>query len=309
MCVFPETGKHVWRKEADSVVEWGTVFKGIDEGDGWVRVGTRYLPIKISNFNVLTPATDIWGQAPQDRQRNEDTRWASDCVRVEVEDVWGNTKYESTGTVAPGDRIKSMAVVYGNLKMDRDQSGLTPEEAYEEVWRAKRSMVEVEQAVYMTGRDENHEAHGKSQYTRRVGDGVQTRLLLDSGATSSVCPEAFCDHLPVQETHGSVRGHKFYVANGDTMKDLGLRKVRGLDSAGSRMNIHFVVCEGLERPLLSVAQLSDMGNLITLDKTRGWITNPGTGSKTKVMRRGGHYLVELWVHHPEEAPFHRLGNP
>eukprot|EP00411_Alexandrium_monilatum_P126434 CAMPEP_0175633674 /NCGR_PEP_ID=MMETSP0097-20121207/773_1 /TAXON_ID=311494 /ORGANISM="Alexandrium monilatum, Strain CCMP3105" /LENGTH=317 /DNA_ID=CAMNT_0016939239 /DNA_START=95 /DNA_END=1048 /DNA_ORIENTATION=+ len=34
---------------------WGTCVLGVDEGDGWLRVGTKYLPMECSGKCVLTP--------------------------------------------------------------------------------------------------------------------------------------------------------------------------------------------------------------------------------------------------------------
>ncbi|CAK0853637.1 unnamed protein product [Prorocentrum cordatum] len=34
---------------------WGTVVLGVDQGDGWLLVGSRYLPFHLKGATVLTP--------------------------------------------------------------------------------------------------------------------------------------------------------------------------------------------------------------------------------------------------------------
>jgi len=45
--------KNMHDKDENNIVEWGTVLDGIDENDGWARVGDRYLPMKFRGVNVL----------------------------------------------------------------------------------------------------------------------------------------------------------------------------------------------------------------------------------------------------------------
>lgn len=41
--------------DSSATAVWGITITGVDEGDGWVRVGERYLPISINGTQVLTP--------------------------------------------------------------------------------------------------------------------------------------------------------------------------------------------------------------------------------------------------------------
>jgi len=40
-----------------NIAPWGSIVIGVDEGDGWLRVGGRYLPIEINGAPVLRPST------------------------------------------------------------------------------------------------------------------------------------------------------------------------------------------------------------------------------------------------------------
>jgi hypothetical protein len=42
-------------KDAEQLAEWGSCVFGVDEGDGWFRVGSLYLPVQLGGVPVLTP--------------------------------------------------------------------------------------------------------------------------------------------------------------------------------------------------------------------------------------------------------------
>jgi hypothetical protein len=49
--------KTLWDKvPADFGAPWGSTVNGVDEGDGWLRVGRRYLPMEIGGAPVLSRA-------------------------------------------------------------------------------------------------------------------------------------------------------------------------------------------------------------------------------------------------------------
>jgi len=59
--------KHLHDKDGAELAEWGTLVLGIDQGDGWVKVGRRYLPTKLNGKNVITG--DIIGLPRPDAPR------------------------------------------------------------------------------------------------------------------------------------------------------------------------------------------------------------------------------------------------
>mmetsp|Transcript_76140 Transcript_76140/g.219971 ORF Transcript_76140/g.219971 Transcript_76140/m.219971 type:complete len:425 (+) Transcript_76140:104-1378(+) len=57
--------KHSWdRDHTISGPKWGTTVAGVDEGDGWIRVGTHYLPLDLGGTTVLTPRTEALRDGP-----------------------------------------------------------------------------------------------------------------------------------------------------------------------------------------------------------------------------------------------------
>mmetsp|Transcript_11240 Transcript_11240/g.30068 ORF Transcript_11240/g.30068 Transcript_11240/m.30068 type:complete len:1216 (+) Transcript_11240:115-3762(+) len=47
--------KNMDDKDFDELVEWGTTVVGVNVGDGWIQVGSRYLPFLVENVRVLFP--------------------------------------------------------------------------------------------------------------------------------------------------------------------------------------------------------------------------------------------------------------
>jgi hypothetical protein len=54
----------------------------------------------------------------------------------------------------------------------------------------------------------------------------------------------------------------------------------------------------VERPLVAVSHLSAAGNEVTFTKTGGEIVNIATGKKIKIQRKGGVYVLRMWVPGP-----------
>ena len=46
--------KDLGDKDDSRLAEWGSYVSGVDEGDGWFRVGSLYLPVKLRGVPVLT---------------------------------------------------------------------------------------------------------------------------------------------------------------------------------------------------------------------------------------------------------------
>jgi hypothetical protein len=52
--------KSLWDKvPAEFGAAWGTTVRGIDEGDGWLRVGHRYLPMEVAGAPVLARVDEL----------------------------------------------------------------------------------------------------------------------------------------------------------------------------------------------------------------------------------------------------------
>ena len=64
----------------------------------------------------------------------------------------------------------------------------------------------------------------------------------------------------------------------------------------------------IERPLIAVSALAKDGNVVELYQDRGKITHEDSGKVTSIERRGGTYVLRMWVPaNGAEAPFQRQG--
>jgi hypothetical protein len=115
--------------------------------------------------------------------------------------------------------------------------------------------------------------------------------VVDSGAEESVAPKGFF-RAPVLESPMSRVGGKYRAANGTRIANLGQQKVHFRTAEGHAVGMEFQVAE-VERPLISVAQLTSAGNSVVLGETGGSIVNAKTGKTIELVRRGGVYLLMM----------------
>jgi len=120
------------------------------------------------------------------------------------------------------------------------------------------------------------------------------RAVVDSGANESVTPPGLFAE-PIVPSAMSRAGLSYTSANGGEIPNLGRTTVRFATPAGQRMGIHFQVGEGLTQPLVSVAGLVDAGNVVTFDKTGGWIRSLQTGRRIRLPRDGNTFFLDMKV--------------
>ena len=116
---------------------------------------------------------------------------------------------------------------------------------------------------------------------------------MDSGAEESVAPPGFFA-APVVPSPMSRAGGKYRAANGARIRNLGQQKVAFSSAEGHQCAMPFQVAE-VERPLISVAQLTFAGHRVVLNATGGQIINVKSGKTIELVRRGGVYLLLMSV--------------
>jgi hypothetical protein len=102
-------------------------------------------------------------------------------------------------------------------------------------------------------------------------------------------------------------GRGYRAANGTGIKNLGQVDVPFATTEGHRCSILFQVAQ-VEQPLLSVAHLTANGNVVELGHTAGSVKNLSTGRTIALERRGGVYILKMFV--PDavaKLPFGRQG--
>ncbi len=143
-----------------------------------------------------------------------------------------------------------------------------------------------------------------SPETRAGGRIVEA--VVDSGAVHSVAPPgAFPGRTRPSPWSRAGRGYR--AANGTGIKNLGVVGVAFATAEGHRCNIPFQVAE-VEQPLLSVAHLTSAGNRVELGHTEGRIVNLTTGRSIALERRGGVYILRMFIADgAAQLPFQRQG--
>jgi hypothetical protein len=136
--------------------------------------------------------------------------------------------------------------------------------------------------------------------------GRVVEAVVDSGAVHSVTPPSLFPGR-VCPSPWSRAGRGYRAANGTGIKNLGQVQVPFGTAEGHQCLIPFQVAE-VEQPLLSVAHLTAAGNRVELGHTDGRIVSLSTGRSIALERRGGVYILKMFLADgAAPAPFRRQG--
>ena len=149
-----------------------------------------------------------------------------------------------------------------------------------------------------------------SAVQRRAPSYRKVDCLVDSGAADSVANPGDFPESPVQESPGSKEGMCYYLADGSPVPNEGQQQVRAVTEEGIDIGTTFQSCK-VSRPILSVSRMSEQGNEVHFEKEGGTIRNKATGRVTRFHRKGGVYVLTLWVRTNRQGGndphFHRQG--
>ena len=129
--------------------------------------------------------------------------------------------------------------------------------------------------------------------------------IVDSGAAKSTCGK---DVFPgeVRPSEMSKLGLAFSGPDGSEIPNLGEQDASWESDEG--INCKMVIqLSDVDRILLSGTELADNGFEIALRKRDGFIKNLRTGKTIKLLRKGGVYIVRMWVKTSGVPPFRRQG--
>ena len=116
---------------------------------------------------------------------------------------------------------------------------------------------------------------------------------MDSGAEESVAPPGVFPGQ-VQPSAMSKAGGRYRAANGSRIPNLGQQAVRFEVDEGLTCGLGFQIAD-VERPLLAASQLAAAGNRVTLDAEGGMVEHIATGKRFRLQRRGGVYVLRMWI--------------
>ena len=128
---------------------------------------------------------------------------------------------------------------------------------------------------------------------------------MDSGAEETVAPRGV---FPGQARESAISraGACYRTASGAPVPNLGELDVQCLTSSGCLGEIPFQLAD-IERPLIAVSALAKAGNTVELHEKGGRIVHH-SGKTTNLERRGGTYVLRMWVAADGAAgPFQRQG--
>ena len=138
----------------------------------------------------------------------------------------------------------------------------------------------------------------------------QVTSIMDSGAIHSVAPPTLGKGVSIQESHGSINGLQYHTADGTRLPNLGQKTLEVVTNDGLHMQQTFQMAE-VTRPLSSVGEITDKGNVVVFGRRGGYVHNVATGSRLPFDRHQGVYLLKTWFLEsgdgPSDSPFHRQG--
>ena len=130
----------------------------------------------------------------------------------------------------------------------------------------------------------------KKQYS----DYRQIEVLVDTGAAESVIPPSCLPGHTIHQNSASLAGEKYITADGHEIPNRGEQHVAFRTDEGHKCGLKFQVTD-VTKPLLSVTQLASTGHTVSFDDKGGKIVHRGTGRTIGFARRGGLYVLQLWV--------------
>ena len=105
-------------------------------------------------------------------------------------------------------------------------------------------------------------------------------------------------------------GGRYRAANGSRLPKLGQQVAAFRTSEGLSRSLRFQIA-GVERPLISVAQLARTGHRVEFGADEGHIVRAPSGQRLRLQRAGGVYLLRMRVKDargPGAGPASRDGN-
>ena len=92
----------------------------------------------------------------------------------------------------------------------------------------------------------------------------------------------------------SKAGGSYRVANGQRVPNVGQQSVHFQMDEGLPAGILFQTA-AIERPLVSASQLAASGNSVVFNKHGGAIVHEQSGKRTLLHKRGGIYVLRMWI--------------
>ena len=124
------------------------------------------------------------------------------------------------------------------------------------------------------------------------------RAIIDSGAEDTVTPPKT---LPseVVPSPMSQAGQTYRAANGAAIANFGKTVFSFNTANGTKCVMPFQVAD-VEKPLVSVARMTDAGNRVVFEKGGGYVESTQTGRRVRLQRDGNVFVLDMFVPRPAE---------
>ena len=124
---------------------------------------------------------------------------------------------------------------------------------------------------------------------------MKIQATVDSGAALNVMPESWFQDYPLRITKEN--GKKYRAANGQLIKDEGLRSLNAVVRSGNRNVMRKVNCRvtQVNKMLLAVSKIVDAGNKVQFSEEESFIQNTKSMEKLPLRRENGVYVLDLEV--------------
>ena len=117
---------------------------------------------------------------------------------------------------------------------------------------------------------------------------------VDSGATDSVGPKNKFPQFALKPSKGSLAGKNYVSATKHKVPNLGERTIEFQCDDGHDMKIKLQEAD-IGKVLISAAKLTENFNDVNLSRRNPHIRNLRTGRVTKLHRKGGQFILHMWV--------------
>ena len=132
----------------------------------------------------------------------------------------------------------------------------------------------------------------------------RVKAIVDSGASNSCASNELAPELEPVPSEGSRRGQTYAAAGGKVLKNEGEKWVQALTGQGKPVTTRWQVVD-VNRPLMSVHQICQNGNIVVFGETGGYIMNVSDGSQTPFGVEDNVYVLDLYL--PPAEGFGRQG--
>ena len=127
------------------------------------------------------------------------------------------------------------------------------------------------------------------------------KAIVDSGASNSVASGTLAPEIDATPSEGSRRGQTYASAakNGKPLVNEGEKLVPAYTREGRGVSTKWQVVE-VNRPLMSVHQICEHGNIVAFGENGGYIMSLADGSQTHFGVEDNVYVLELML--PPSGP-------